>query len=70
MMIDGSPIHASQVIRPSVWMLLQASPTKAAIPTKAAVHIACVETAFSPIETPSMLDPVTNIQYAEGQFDV
>lgn len=51
-------------------MLLQASPTMAAIPTKAAVHIACVETAFNPIETPSMLDPVTNIQYAEGQFDV
>ena len=66
MIIDGSPIHASQVIRPSVWMLLQASPTTAATPTKAAVHIACVETAFNPIEIPSILDPVTNIQYAGG----
>ena len=70
MMIDGSPIHASQVIRPSVRMLLQASPTKAEIPTKAAVHLPCVETAFNPIETPSILEPVTDIQYAEGQFNV
>lgn len=39
----------------------------AAIATKIAVHAPCVETAFNPMETPSILEPVTNIQYAKGQ---
>lgn len=40
MRIHGSPIHASQVIRPRVRMLLNANPIIAATAAKTAVHVA------------------------------
>jgi hypothetical protein len=49
-MMQGSPTHASQVIRPSVLILENPNPTMAAIAEKTAVHVACDETAFNPIE--------------------
>lgn len=66
-MIHGRPIHASQVIRPRVRILAQRNPTTAAMATNTAVQTPWVETAFSPMEMPSIADPVTNIQYAECQ---
>ena len=62
-MIHGRPIHASQVIRPRVRILAQRNPTTAAMATNTAVQTPWVETAFSPMEMPSIADPVTNIQY-------
>jgi hypothetical protein len=56
--MQGRPIQASQVIRPSVRMLLRPNPTMAATAAKAAVHVAWVETAFKPIEMPRMAEPL------------
>jgi hypothetical protein len=60
--IHGSPTHASHVIRPRVRILLQANPRIAATTINIAVHIPWVETAFKPIEIPSIPEPETNIQ--------
>lgn len=59
--IHGSPIHASQVIRPNVRTLEKINPRMAAMATKTAVHAPWVETAFRPIDIPRILDPVLNI---------
>jgi hypothetical protein len=56
--IHGRPIHASQVILPSVRMLLRPNPAMAATAAKTAVHVAWVETAFRPIEMPRMAEPL------------
>lgn len=56
--IHGSPIHASQVIRPSVRMLLHTNPRIAATAAKTAVHVAWVETAFKPIEIARIAEPL------------
>lgn len=61
---DGNPIHASQVIRPSVLTLPNINVKAAAMATNIAVHAPWVETAFKPIEIPSIAEPVTNTQYA------
>lgn len=60
--IHVTPIHASHVMRPSVWMLPRAKPQTAATATKIAVHAAWPETAFNPIEIPSIPAPATKIQ--------
>ena len=58
MRIHGSPIHASQVIRPRVRMLLNANPRIAATVAKTAVHVAWVETALKPIERLRIAEPL------------
>lgn len=60
--IHGSPIHASQVIRPSVRILLVRKPKMAATATKTAVQAPLVDTVFRPMEMPRMPEPVTKIQ--------
>lgn len=60
------PIHANQVILPSVWMLPKPNPMRAATATKTAVHAPCMETALSAIEAPSMPEPATKIQSVEN----
>lgn len=62
--MDGNPIHASQVIRPSVLTLPNINVRTAAMVAKIAVHAPWAETAFKPIEIPSIAEPVTNTQYA------
>ncbi|GMF77364.1 unnamed protein product [Aspergillus oryzae] len=57
-----SPTHASQVIWPRVRMLENMNPRIAATATKTAVHTPCVETAFRPMERPSIPEPDTKIQ--------
>lgn len=59
--MHGNPIHASQVIRPSVRMLLNAKPKTAATATNPAVQVACDETAFNPIESDKIAEPELNI---------
>jgi hypothetical protein len=63
-----APIQASQEIRPSVRILASDAAAMAATATKTAVHVALLETAFKPIEVPSMPDPVTNIQSAQCEY--
>lgn len=58
----GSPIHASQVIRPSVRTLLQINPRMAAMTAKTAVHVPWVEIAFKPIEIPRIPEPLPKIK--------
>jgi hypothetical protein len=43
---------------PSVRILLKANPRTAATAAKAAVHVACAETAFKPIDSPKMAEPL------------
>jgi hypothetical protein len=61
MMILTIPIQASHWILPRVRMLERPMATVAAIATKAAVHVPCSDTAFNPIEIPSMPDPATKM---------
>lgn len=62
--IHGRPTQASQVIFPSVRTLEKAKPTIAAIATKAAVHVACVETAFKPIDRLRIAEPLLKMKSA------
>jgi hypothetical protein len=59
--MHGSPIHANQVILPSVLTLLHANPTTAATATNIAVHVPWLEMEFKPIDIPSIPEPTTNI---------
>lgn len=52
---------------PSVRMLPNEKPIKAATPTKIAVQAPCVERAFRPMEIPSIADAAKNVKSAEGQ---
>jgi hypothetical protein len=63
--MHGSPIHASQVILPSVRTLLKIKPKIVATTVKTAVHVPCVDTAFRPMEIPRIPEPLTNIQSME-----
>lgn len=63
MRMDGRPIHASQVMRPSVRILPQMNIIMAATATKTAVQAPWVEIAFRLIDIPRMAEPLTNIQY-------
>jgi hypothetical protein len=57
-----APTQQSQETLPSVWILPSVNPRTAATATKIAVHAPCVETAFRPMEMPSIPAPATNIQ--------
>jgi hypothetical protein len=57
-----NPTQAMKLMRPRVRMLDNKKPVMAATPTKTAVHVPCEDTAFRPIEMPSIPDPATNIQ--------
>jgi hypothetical protein len=57
----ATPTSASQLILPSVLMLAKDPPTMAARATKTAVHVPCIETAFRPMEMPSIMDPATKV---------
>lgn len=60
--MHGSPIHASQVILPSVRTLLNANPRIHATTENTAVQVPWVETAFRPMDMPRIPEPLTNIQ--------
>ena len=60
MRMQGSPIHASHVMRPSVRILLKPNPKIAATAAKTAVHVAWVDTALSPIDRLKIADPLLN----------
>lgn len=62
MMIQTIPIQASHWILPRVLMLERPMATMAATATNAAVHVPCSDTAFNPIEIPSMPDPATKMK--------
>ena len=68
MMMQPTPSQASQLILPSVRMLAKQKPTTAATTTKTAVHVACVETAFKPIEVPSIPEPAMKVQ-SDSDFE-
>jgi hypothetical protein len=57
-----APTQQSQDTLPSVWILLRRKPIIAATATKMAVQAPWVETAFRPIEMPSIPAPATKIQ--------
>lgn len=63
-----SPIHASQVIWLSVWILPSINPTIAATATKTALHTIWVDTALRLIERLSIPEPATDIQSTRGQW--
>lgn len=63
MRIHGSPIQASQVIRPRVRILLVRKPKMAATATNTAVQAPWVDTEFKPMEMLRRPEPVTKIQY-------
>lgn len=65
--MDDRPTQTNQLMLPSVLMLDVPNPTAAAMATKPAVQMPCVDTAFSPIEVPSIPDPAISIQSAYCQ---
>lgn len=60
------PIQASQVMRPSVWMLPNPKPITAATATKTAVHAPWVDTELKEIEMPSIPEAEQQIQSLFG----
>lgn len=66
-MMPAKPIHASHVMRPRVWMLPQANPTRQATATKTAVQAPWDEREFRPMEMLSMPEPEQQIQSTQGQ---
>lgn len=61
-MMQMTPTHASQVIRPSVWMLQKMKPMTAATATKTAVQAPWSESALRAMEILSIPEPATKIQ--------
>lgn len=61
-MILVTPIHASQLIRPSVRILEKPNPIIAATATKMAVQVACIERAFKAIEILSIAEPEVKVK--------
>ena len=60
------PAHASQDIRPRVWILPRQKPTMAATATKMAVQAPWDESAFRAVEIPKIPEPATKMQTAIG----
>jgi hypothetical protein len=54
-------------MRPSVRTLAKASPIAAAIATNTAVQVPCVETAFRPIDTPSIQAEASGQEFAANR---
>lgn len=61
-MIPITPIHASQVILPRVWILAKRKAMTAATATNTAVQVAWVDNAFKAIDTLSIPEAATKIQ--------
>lgn len=61
MRTENRPSHASQEMRPRVWILPNKNPRIAAIATHTAVQVAWLETEFKPMERPSIPDPATKV---------
>lgn len=57
-----TPTHASQVIRPRVWILQKMKPMIAATATKTAVQAPWTDSALRAIEMLSIPEPATKIQ--------
>lgn len=61
-MMQMTPTQASQVIRPSVWILQKMKPMTAATATKTAVQAPWSESALRAMEMLSIPEPATKIQ--------
>jgi hypothetical protein len=62
MMMQIAPIHASHEIRPKVRILEKTNVMIAAMATKMAVQIACMERAFRAMDTLSIAEPEQNVK--------
>jgi hypothetical protein len=63
------PIQASQVMRPSVWMLPNEKAITKPTATKMAVQAPCVDKAFSEMEILSMPEAEANIQTVRWWYE-
>ena len=66
-MMQTTPTHASHDMFPKVCTLEKAKPAIAAIATKTAVQVACVDTALRAIDKLSIAEPETKIKTADCQ---
>jgi hypothetical protein len=62
MMMQIAPIQASQEIRPKVRILEKTNVMIAAIATKIAVQIACIDKAFRAMDTLNIAEPEQNVK--------
>lgn len=74
--MQPTPSQASQLILPRVRILAKEKPTTAATTTNTAVHVPWADTAFNPIEVPSIPEPAMKVQsnsgleLADGLFEI